>query len=91
MLYRDLGAIGWPKKGEMWQLSRKQNQLLTAFSSISPEKKVSKRRQSGPGGLRKRDLRERIRDGEGEKAGAGNKPGSVSGNHSSGIAVAGYL
>ena len=27
----------------------------------------------------------------GEKAGAGNKPGSVSGSHSSGIAVTGYL
>ena len=27
----------------------------------------------------------------GEKAGAGNKPGSVEDNHSSGIAVTGYL
>jgi hypothetical protein len=28
---------------------------------------------------------------EGEKAEAGNKPGSVNGSHSSGIAVTGYL
>jgi len=75
----------------MWQVSRKQNQLLTALSSTSTEKSVSKRRQWVRGGGADRDLRERDRPVEVEKAGAGNKPGSVSGNHSSGIAVTGYL
>jgi len=32
-----------------------------------------------------------LRKMKGEKAGAGNKPGSVIDNHSSGIAVASYL
>jgi hypothetical protein len=50
LFYRDLGAIGWPKKGELWQLSRKKNQMLMMISSKSREKKVAGSRQAARNG-----------------------------------------
>ena len=45
LLYRDLGAQRWPKSGELWQHSRKENHMLTGFSSRLTQLWVAKRRQ----------------------------------------------
>ena len=47
LFYRDLTAISWPEKGELWQALTQQNQRLKVRSSTLSKIAVGNRRQPG--------------------------------------------